>query len=217
MPFKRLLILAGLLAFLVTFVQLELLSLAFEKLGLSPESAALLLVTTLAGSVINLPLFSMSSSWVPNELPLPLRRLFRFDHPPFGSRTIVAVNVGGCVTPVAFCAYLLAHAPVAAMDVILAVAVVAAVAFATSRPMQGVGIGMPLLIAPCTAALAALALDPDHKAALAYVAGTLGVLLGADILRLGDIRKLGAPVAAVGGAGTFDAVFLTGIIAVLLA
>lgn len=217
MPFKRLLILAGLLAFLATFVQLGLLSLAFEKLGLSPESAALLLLTTLAGSLINLPLFSISSSWMPNELPPPLRRLFRFEHPPFGSRTVVAVNVGGCLTPAAFCAYLLEHTAIAAMDVILAVAVVAAVAFFTSRPMQGVGIGMPLLIAPCAAAVVAVALDPDHKAVLAYVAGTLGVLLGADILRIGDIRKLGAPVAALGGAGTFDAIFLTGIIAVLLA
>jgi uncharacterized membrane protein len=217
MPFKRLLILAGLLAFLVTLVQLGLLSLAFEKLGLSRESAALLLATTLAGSLINLPLFSMSSSWVPTELPPPLRRLFRFEHPPFGSRTVVAVNVGGCVTPVAFSAYLLAHAPVAAADVALAVAAVAAVAYASSRPMQGLGIGMPLLVAPFAAALVALALDPDHKAVLAYVAGTLGVLLGADILRIRDIRRLGAPVASVGGAGTFDAIFLTGIIAVLLA
>ncbi|MGB0127658.1 MAG: DUF1614 domain-containing protein [Rhodocyclaceae bacterium] len=217
MPFKRLLILIGLLAFLASFVQLGLLSLAFEKLGLSRESAFLLLVTTLAGSFINLPLFSISAPWMPTELPPPLQRLFRFEHPPFGSRTVVVVNVGGCVTPVAFCMYLLAHAPVAAADVALAVAAVAAVAYATSRPVEGLGIGMPLLVAPCTAALMALALDPGNTAVLAYVAGTLGVLLGADVLRFGDIRKLGAPVAAVGGAGTFDAIFLTGIIAVLLA
>jgi uncharacterized membrane protein len=216
-PFKRLLILLGLLAFLVAFVQLGLLSLAFEKLGLSSESAFLLLITTLAGSFVNLPLFSISAPWMPTELPPPLQRLFRFEHPPFGSRTIVAVNVGGCVTPVAFCIYLLAHSPVAAADVGVAVAGVAAVAYASSRPVEGLGIGVPLLVAPCTAALIALALDPDSTAVLAYVAGTLGVLIGADILRFGDIRKLGAPVAAVGGAGTFDAIFLTGIIAVLLA
>jgi len=30
------------------------------------------------------------------------------------------------------------------------------------------------------------------------------------------IAQLGAPVASIGGAGTFDGIFLTGIIAVLL-
>jgi uncharacterized membrane protein len=31
------------------------------------------------------------------------------------------------------------------------------------------------------------------------------------------VRGLGAPVASIGGAGTFDGIFLTGILAVLLA
>jgi uncharacterized membrane protein len=52
-------------------------------------------------------------------------------------------------------------------------------------------------------------------APLAYVSGSLGVLIGADLFNLEKIRGLGAPVASIGGAGTFDGVFLTGIIAVL--
>jgi uncharacterized membrane protein len=60
-------------------------------------------------------------------------------------------------------------------------------------------------------------LNPAHAAHLAYVSGVLGVLIGADILRLGDISRLNAPIASIGGAGTFDGIFLTGIIAVLLA
>jgi uncharacterized membrane protein len=44
----------------------------------------------------------------------------------------------------------------------------------------------------------------------------MGILVGADILKLNEIGKLGAPVASIGGAGTFDAIFLSGIIAVLL-
>ena len=51
---------------------------------------------------------------------------------------------------------------------------------------------------------------------IAYVGGTLGTLLGADVLNMGKIRNLGAPVASIGGAGTFDGVFLSGLIAVLL-
>jgi uncharacterized membrane protein len=36
-------------------------------------------------------------------------------------------------------------------------------------------------------------------------------------LRLKDIRRLATPIASIGGAGTFDGIFLTGIVAVLLA
>src|SRR3569623_306647 len=43
------------------------------------------------------------------------------------------------------------------------------------------------------------------------------VKIGADLLRLNVIRKMGVPVAAIGGAGTFDGIFITGIVAVLLA
>jgi len=41
--------------------------------------------------------------------------------------------------------------------------------------------------------------------------------IGADITNLDKVRGLGAPVASIGGAGTFDGIFLTGILAVLLA
>jgi len=41
-------------------------------------------------------------------------------------------------------------------------------------------------------------------------------LIGADILNIRRIVNLGPPVASIGGAGTFDGVFLAGIIAVLL-
>jgi uncharacterized membrane protein len=64
--------------------------------------------------------------------------------------------------------------------------------------------------------LIALALEPVNAAPLAFASGVLGVLIGADLLRLPDIRRMGIPIASIGGAGTFDGVFLTGIIAVLL-
>jgi uncharacterized membrane protein len=45
----------------------------------------------------------------------------------------------------------------------------------------------------------------------------LGTLIGADLMNLGHLHGLAAPVASIGGAGTFDGIFLTGILAVLLA
>jgi len=72
-------------------------------------------------------------------------------------------------------------------------------------------------VPPLVAAAAALSLSPDLALALAYTGGTLGTLIGGDRLNLGRLRGLGAPIVSIGGAGTFDGIFLTGIIAVLLA
>ena len=217
-PFRLLLFIMA-LAFLAVFVQFGLISIAFEKLGLSPESAYTLLLCTLAGSLVNLPLFSIKSEEgaVPPQVPPELARLPFFKPLPFTGKTIVTVNVGGAVVPVAFSLFLIAHNPLTPFHIIAAVAVVATVARIVSRPIPGIGIGIPVLIAPITAALVAVVLNPEQRAPLAYIGGTLGVLIGADLIRLKDIRKLGAPVASIGGAGTFDGVFITGFVAVLLA
>jgi uncharacterized membrane protein len=83
--------------------------------------------------------------------------------------------------------------------------------------VPGVGIAVPVFVPPVATALVALLLARENAAALAYVSGSLGTLIGADLLNLDAVRGLGAPVASIGGAGTFDGIFLTGIMAVLLA
>lgn len=65
-------------------------------------------------------------------------------------------------------------------------------------------------------ALVALLLGGGNAAPLAYLSGTLGTLIGADLLNLGRVEGLGAPVVSIGGAGTFDGIFLTGVFSVLL-
>jgi uncharacterized membrane protein len=218
MPPGRLLLLIFALVFLATFVQFGVIRIAFEKLGLSQESAYLLLIVTLVGSMINLPLFSVKAQAPAGEAPQEkLSRLLGLPRQPFLGRTLITVNVGGAVTPVAFSVYLLLNNPLAPIDVVVAVCIVAAISYLTSAPIPGIGIGMPLLVAPLASALTAVSLDPVHAAPLAYIGGTLGVLIGADLLRLREVRKLGAPVASIGGAGTFDGIFLTGLISVLLA
>jgi uncharacterized membrane protein len=79
-----------------------------------------------------------------------------------------------------------------------------------------------LFIPPLTAAIVAILLGNamrmrDSLHVIAYVSGVLGALIGADLTNLNRIADLGTPVASIGGAGTFDGVFLTGIVAVLLA
>jgi uncharacterized membrane protein len=84
-------------------------------------------------------------------------------------------------------------------------------------PVPGLGIALPTFVPAIAAAVAALLLSRQYAAPLAYIAGSLGTLIGADLLNLDTIPSLGAPVASIGGAGTFDGIFLTGILAVLIA
>ena len=132
--------------------------------------------------------------------------------------TTIAVNVGGALIPTAVSIYLLAKAtPNMILLSLAGVAIVAVVTRAVARPVKGIGIVTPAFIPPIAAAVAALILSPAQPQTIAYVAGVLGTLVGADLSNLNVIKKLGAPVASIGGAGTFDGVFLSGIIAVLLA
>ena len=207
------------LGLLLAIVQLGALTIAFDKLGLTSRSAFLLLFVSLFGSAINLPLFTMKAQPAPltPAVPPALRRLLRHQARAFHGSTLVAVNVGGCLIPAAFSIYLLAHEPLPWAPVLFGIAAIAAVSRLISRPLPGIGIGMPMFVPPVIAAILALLLDSEHSAPLAYVSGTLGVIIGADLLRIPDIRKLGTPFASIGGAGTFDGIFITGVVAVLLA
>lgn len=214
MPLLYLVFLSSLL---LIILQLGVFGIVLAKLGLSPDSAVLLFVSTLLGSFINLPLFTMNTSTeefiknypVPRSLFNPITIL--------KGKTIVALNVGGALIPVCFSLYLISLHSVTPIQFIPAIMFVASISYTFSRPIKGLGIGIPVFIAPVSAALSALIISPEHSAPLAYICGTLGVLIGADLFRLKDIKHIGAPVAVIGGAGTFDGIFFTGIIAVLLA
>ncbi|MGZ4864080.1 MAG: DUF1614 domain-containing protein [Halobacteriota archaeon] len=210
---------------LFIFVFLGLVSAAFGRIGFSTQGVALLLFAVLVGSFINIPLFTL-------EAREPVMRetfvtVFGVTHhvPPaaLGSRkTVVAVNVGGAVIPSIVSLYLLVRFPGVIGFAIVGVALVSIISHLFSKPVQGVGIVSPALVSPLVAAvytITVLALFPsvENTFALAYICGVLGTLIGADLTHLGAIKQIGAPIASIGGAGTFDGVFLSGIIAVLLA
>jgi len=207
----------ALLVFLLVFLQLGLVALAFEKLGLSSTQGMLLLFASLFGSALNLPILTIKAEQPEPDLQeLNPRTLLRMPMLPFTGHTLIAVNVGGCMVPIVFSASLIHRFPLPLDQLLLSVGLVTTACYFMSRPIPGIGIGMPPLIAPIAAAITAFAVNSDMAAPLAYICGTLGVLIGADLLRLKDVARLGAPVASIGGAGTFDGIFLTGIVAVLL-
>jgi len=134
------------------------------------------------------------------------------------SVTTIAVNVGGALIPSVACIYLLAQStPMTLVYSLIGVAIVASVTKLIAKPVKGIGIITPAFVAPVVAAIVAVMIAPGSALVVAYVSGVLGTLIGADLLNLGKLGGLGAPVASIGGAGTFDGVFLSGIIAVIIA
>jgi uncharacterized membrane protein len=97
------------------------------------------------------------------------------------------------------------------------VAMVSAVMFWMAKPTEGLGITVPVFLPPVITALVALLLEPKSAGPLAYISGTLGTLIGADLLQLGALQSTHAPIASIGGAGTFDGIFMIGLVAMLLA
>lgn len=203
------------IAFLLGVVQMGVITIAFEKLGLSPQVGFMLLVASLFGSLLNLPLFTMTTR-LPQEQSHGQPWQGATSPATFTGKTIVAVNIGGGLLPVSFSLYLMGLGTLESSQILLATTLVTLLCYLTSQPIPKLGIGIPILIAPLSAATAALLIAPEQSAQLAYISGTLGVLIGADLMRLKDIRKLGAPVASIGGAGTFDGIFITGIVAAFL-
>jgi uncharacterized membrane protein len=130
--------------------------------------------------------------------------------------TLVAVNVGGALIPALLSVYLLVRTRMWGR-MLVGVIVVSAVVHSAAAIVPGVGIVVPIFVPPLVAAGVALVLAFRRAPPVAYVSGSMGALIGADILNLSRVAEMGAPVVSIGGAGTFDGVFLTGIIAGLLA
>ena len=192
----------------------------FGAVGFTPLTIILTMVACLIGSSINIPLYKIETKApiVRDEYVRWLGITYRIPRVSYGeASTQVAVNVGGALIPTSLSVYLLSISSTSIVILsLISVLIVTLVTHLVARPVKGVGVVTPAFISPIVAAVSAILLSPAHPVIIAYVAGTLGTLIGADLLNLGKIPDLGAPVASIGGAGTFDGVFLTGIIAVLI-
>jgi uncharacterized membrane protein len=197
--------------------------LALAKLRLDPYVAMLVIVGIFGGSFVNIPITRMVRQDDVIAHPYPL---FGFlDILPHLKRskreTILAVNLGGCVIPTLVAVYeilqLLGDSWSYLFPVGLAVAINTAVCYGLAKQVEGIGIAMPALVPPLVAALTALLLAPDEAPSVAFVAGVFGPLLGADILHIREIPRIATGMASIGGAGTFDGIVLSGILAAYLA
>ena len=180
---------------LVLLVELRILRYAYRKIGVPPRAMFLVLLVSLLGSYINIPLFSL---------------------PAASGTTVIAINVGGGLLPVVLSLYLFVSSGLR-KRMLLGTVLVAVLVYHLARIVPGAGVAVPMLVPPLAAAGIALLLAFRRAPPVAYVAGSMGTLIGADLWNLPRIAEIGAPVVSIGGAGTFDGIFLTGIVAGLLA
>jgi uncharacterized membrane protein len=190
---------------------------AYESLGISSGAAMWLLFASLAGSFFNIPVAELPPQSMTSDLIAPYYGM-QYAIPPMHhpEGTVIAINVGGAVIPTLMSLYLLFKYELWTKGLV-ATAIVAFVIHWMATPVHGLGIAVPVFMPVLVTAIVAVLLSHDEAAPLAYIAGGLGTLIGADLTNLDKVDGLGAPVASIGGAGTFDGIFLTGTLAVLLA
>lgn len=210
-------ILVLLIPFLIVIFTLMTLRYAYLSLGVGSETALLLLFGSLIGSYFNIPIYQLRPEHVlSNEIQEFFGMYYIVPNVENWPATWIAVNVGGAVIPTLMSIYLLFARGLWIRGPI-AIAIVAVILHALAHPVRGVGIAVPIFLPVVVTAIVSLLLAREDAAPLAYISGSMGTLIGADLTNLGLVRGLGAPVASIGGAGTFDGIFLTGILAVLLA
>ncbi len=210
------------------FVLIEAMQTALAKLHLHPVVGLAVMIGIVAGGFVNFPLHRIEREVEQIEAPGPWRRWLT--RVPLVRRTktetIIAVNLGGCLIPLALACFEILIVSQAAPQAMWAIAIASAVnivvCYRAARPIQGLGIAMPAFLPPAVSVGVTwlLLMSSDYnavRAPVAFVAGVAGPLLGADLLHLRDISRISVGVLSIGGAGTFDGIVLSGMLAALLA
>ncbi|MCA9147367.1 MAG: DUF1614 domain-containing protein [Planctomycetaceae bacterium] len=210
------------------FVLVNAMQMALTKLHLHSIVGFGVMIGIVAGSFVNFPLHRLEREVEQVEAPgrwhrwlgrVPLVRRTK-------TETIIAVNLGGCLIPVALACFELLivaiNAPRAMWAIVVASVANIIVCYRVARPIQGLGIAMPALLPPAVSVgvtwLLLMSSDYDPvRAPVAFIAGIAGPLIGADLLHLRDISRISVGVLSIGGAGTFDGIVLSGLLAALVA
>lgn len=215
----------ALLAFaILSLFFIQAAGIAFLQLGIPLWLAMLIIPGSLLGSVVNIPLYTIKSDNTPCIEDSHIQHWgvsYQVFQPKCPGETKISINLGGAIIPIAVSAYLIFLNLTALLQFATAITTVTLIVHRVARIEPNVGIltpgFLPALVAVfVTIALLTFAPGSYNGYAIAYVSGTLGTLTGADLLNLGKLSSLRTGAASIGGAGTWDGVFLTGILAVFL-
>lgn len=216
-----------LLTCVMPFFLMQAMSQALANLHLSPTVALPVIVLILLGGLVNIPVSRIergvdqptaqnfvytSMGWIPVVRRQP-------------TQTIIAINLGGCIIPALLAiyetAFVATHSPGAVLSLAVAVIANVGVCYLVARPVPGIGIAMPSFASPAVAIGVTWLLlwhpaFAEIRAPVAFVAGVSGPLIGADLLHLRNFARMSAGMISIGGAGTFDGIVVSGMLAALL-
>jgi uncharacterized membrane protein len=198
-----LIIIIGLIVLMVYFAYIGTIQRVLVTVGFTSGEASTMIVLTLFLGWVTIPLFPYNGWWV-------------------------GISVGGALIPLFICARLLRSRRAGLSESAIGVIIVSTVTFFITRAEEGVGIvaEVPLAFAPAVAAglfaLSTFWMNMDKAAPLAYVSGVIGTIVGADVFHLEEILAFeppeeGVSLLSIGGANIFDMVYITGIVAVVIA
>lgn len=196
-------------SFVMAFASLALIYWLFRKradvfadFGFSGKEVALLALGSVAGWAVHVPVVIYGG-------------------------TYLAVNVGGTLVPILLVGWWIRKRKLRILPALVGTALVAYTAWriVEFRADTGIVAQYPTFFLPVAVALLyALVVslrDPITGVPIAYASGSLGALIGADLMNVDDIRAhfANAPentIISIGGAGVFDMVFLAGTFAMAL-
>jgi uncharacterized membrane protein len=194
--------------FLLIFGFFHVVSLSFERLGLSPETAILLIILILFGSLINIPLSRY------RLLEVQERYFFRLMSRPKMKMQGLSINVGGAIIPLLLAFYFLSFVPI--KEAALATGIMIIISWRMAKVVKGKGIVIPALLLSLIVAIISFFISDHHSGPIAFVSGVLGVIIGADLFNLSKVQREASGVMSIGGAGVFDGIFLIAIFSALL-
>lgn len=221
-------LLTVLVSFIVIYLFLWSSGKAFTSLGLNPRIVSIIILISLLGSFINIPIYKYT---LDEELVLTISyvNFYGIVYPvpsieKVKNKSVLAINLGGAIVPILVSLYLsyklLTLEPATLMPLLISVVIASFIIHIYATPIPHLGIAVPTLIPSFTSMTLALfwgflGFDKSVMLTIAYVSGTLGSLIGADLMNLNKIRTFRSPMVSIGGAGTFDGIFLSGLLAVL--
>ncbi len=135
----------------------------------------------------------------------------------------IGFDVAGFLIPFVVSVSMIADRRSPAVASLIGIACVAGISYLTSDYIAGQGVVIENIVAIAAAAgvlgIIFARRQWQQVGPISYVSGSLGVLLGADLVRAFDIldyQPQHFAIASFGGAGVFDAIFLVGVIAVTI-
>ena len=181
-------ILVGAMVLAVLLLEFRALRHAYLSMGVSPRTALALLCGSLIGSYFNIPIAQLAPEHVMSDQTIDFFGM-QYTVPMVTNwpGTVIAVNVGGAVIPTMMSIYLLAKDDLWIKGAI-GTAIVAVIIHWLANPVQGLGIAVPVFMPAITTAIVASVLSREFAAPLAYIAGGLGTLIGADLTNLDKVR-----------------------------